>query len=240
MFSYDSTLLAAAQASVQTVDDVVRELTAIDQACIDTDGLKWFNWLYLAVTRVVRQRLGAGGLNDAAWLGELDVRFARLYFGALADSLAGRATPECWQVMMESRGRVEIARIQFALAGMNAHINHDLAAAIVATCAATGTAPDRGGPRYIDYTGLNATLDGLIDAARSGLNVRLPGDALPAVSRVEDTIAAWNVSAARESAWRSAEHLWQVRGVTALEDGFMTMLDGLTTVIGKALLVPAP
>jgi Family of unknown function (DUF5995) len=66
------------------------------------------------------------------------------------------------------------------------------------------------------------------------------GDALPPVSHLENTIAAWNVSAARESAWQNAEHLWKLRTIPLLGSSFMDMLDGLTTVISKALLVPVP
>jgi hypothetical protein len=53
-----------------------------------------------------------------------------------------------------------------------------------------------------------------------------------------DTIATWNVSAARESAWLNAEDLWQLRGLPLLASGFVDVLDGFTTVIGKALLAP--
>ncbi len=39
---------------------------------------------------------------------------------------------------------VGIESIQFALAGMNAHINHDLPVAMVSTCAALATSPYAG------------------------------------------------------------------------------------------------
>jgi hypothetical protein len=55
---------------------------------------------------------------------------------------------------------------------------------------------------------------------------------------VEDTIAAWSVSAAREAAWHNAELLWHLRPMPPLTSNFMNTLDGLTTVAGKALLVP--
>ena len=211
-----------------------------DAASVDADGLKWFNWLYLQVTQAVEARVGAGAFHDPEWLAELDVQFARLYFSALGSSLSGQAAPACWQVLFGDRGLAAVARIQFALAGINAHINRDLPQAIVATCRATGTTPDRGGTHYNDYTALNSTLDSLIDAAKRTLNVRLPGGALPPVSHLEDTLAAWSVAAARESAWQNAGHLWQLRPMPLLGASFMDMLDGFTTVIGKTLLVPAP
>lgn len=240
MFPYDATLLAAVQTAPLTIAEVLRILGEIEATCADTDGLQWFNWLYLQVTQAVETRVAAGGFADSSWLAELDVQFARLYFSALQSSLSGRDTPGCWEVLFQSRNYNAVARIQFALAGINAHINHDLPEAIVATCQATGSTPEHGGPHYIDYTALNSTLDGLIESAKSTLNVRLPGDALPPVSRLEDTMAAWSVSAARESAWQNAAHLWQIRGVPLLTDSFLNTLDGLTTVISKTLLVPVP
>ena len=238
MFSYDAALLAIVQATPQSIAGVLQSLEAIETTCADGDGLKWFNWLYLQVTQAVETRVSAGGFTDPKWLAQLDVQFASLYFSALKSSLSGQTAPSCWQILFSSRNQVNIARIQFALAGINAHINHDLAEAIVATCQATGTTPDHGGTNYNDYTALNSTLDGLIEAAKVTLKVGLLGGPLPAISQLENTIAAWNVSAARETAWQSAEHLWQVRALPLLAASFLDLLDGLTTVIGKALLVP--
>lgn len=186
----------------------------------------------------VEARVAGGGFSDPSWLAELDVQFARLYFSALKSSLAAQALPDCWRVLFGSRGEGAIVRIQFALAGINAHINHDLPEAIDATCQATATTPDHGGTHYNDYSALNTTLDGIIESAKLTLKVRLLGDALPPVSHLEDTAAAWSVSAARESAWQNAGHLWQFRTTPVLEASFLDMLDGFTTVIGTTLLVP--
>jgi hypothetical protein len=240
MFPYDSALLSIVQSTPQSITDVLQILQAIETTCVDTDGLKWFNWLYQRVTQAVETRVATGGFTDPDWLAELDVQFASLYFSALKSFLSGEPAPGCWQVLFDSRDHNPVARIQFALCGINAHINHDLAEAIVNTCEVTGTTPDHGGTNYDDYTALNTTLDGLIEAAKTTLNVRLPGDALPPVTHLEDTIAAWDVSAAREAAWQNAEHLCELRKIPTLADSFMDMLDGLTTVIGKTLLVPVP
>jgi uncharacterized protein DUF5995 len=237
MFAYDARLLAAVQSAPQSIADVLGTMRTIDATCIDGDGLKWFNRLYLQVTEAVAAQVVAGFV-DPAWLAELDVQFARLYFGALRCGLSGEPAPHCWNVLLSCRAQPMVARIQFALVGVNAHINHDLPEAIVAACQATGTAPARGGAQYRDYTAVNSTLDSLIEAAKRTLNVRLLGDALPPVSHMEDTIAAWNVCAARESAWLNAEHLWRIRSLPILASSFKDMLDGMTTVIGKTLLVP--
>jgi hypothetical protein len=240
MFPYDPDLAAAVHRPVATVADVLHVMQMIDATCVDGDGLKWFNWLYLQVTKAVEARIAAGEFADRGWLAALDVHFAQLYFTALDASLSGARCPGCWEVLFTRRNNTRIARIQFALSGINAHINHDLPEALVATDAAGHVGPRHATPQYRDYTALNSTFDGLISLAKQILHVRLLGDALPPISHLEDTIAGWNVCVAREQAWTNTELLWTLREGPQLAAGFMHTLDGLTTVAGKSLLVPVP
>jgi len=247
MFPYDPVLGAAVRTTPQSIVDVLQTLQMIEATCIDGDGLKWFNWLYLQVTQAVETRVASGGFRAAAWLAELDVQFARLYFGALEGALSRSSTPDCWRTVFDRRNQTSIARIQFALAGINAHINHDLPEAIVATCEATTTVPKHGSPQYTDYTSLNTTLDSLIESAKQTLHVRLLGDALPPASHLEDLVAAWGMGRARETAWSNAEVLcsdtgwvWHLRQEPPLDSRLMGTLDGLTTLTNKALLIPVP
>ena len=178
MFPYDPALLAAVESSPQDIPAVLATMQAIEALVVDGDGLKWFNLLYLQVTQAVEARVAAGGFSDPAWLAQLDVQFARLYFEALRNFLSGQPAPGCWRALFQCRNRAAIARIQFALAGVNAHINHDLPMAIVATCKPAGTVPQHGTAQYQDYTALNSTLDSLIEQAKQELHVRLLGDPL--------------------------------------------------------------
>jgi hypothetical protein len=238
MFPYDATIRAAAQVKPRNVADVFKTMQAIDAACVDEDGLKWFNWLYMSVTEAIENKVAGGGFHDPAWLSELDVLFAQLYFDALGGGLGGGSCPECWKAMLSVRDQVRIARVQFALAGMNAHINHDLPIAIVSACRATNTIPQHGTPQYSDYTSVNPTLDGLIDEAKEKLNVRLPGDPLPAVSHLEDLIATWDLATFREKAWDTAQSLW---GESDAEIKVrLDLRDAIVATLGAALLVPVP
>jgi Family of unknown function (DUF5995) len=236
MFSYDAQLVSVTQIARQSIPEVLQLLQAIDATCDDDDGLKWFNWLYLSVTQAVENRVNAGGFNDSAWLAELDVQFAALYFNALCAALTGAPCPGSWQAMFSRRAQTDIARIQFALAGMNAHINHDLPFAIVSTSKSKNTVPRHGTPQYNDYTALNTTLDGLINVAKKELNVRLLGDPLPAASHLEDLIAAWDLAGFREGAWLHAESFWQDSELAAkILEGTM---EQVTTFASEALMVP--
>ena len=228
------------QVTPQSMADVLQILQTIDATCIDGDGLKWFNWLYLQVTQATASRVASGGFSDAEWMAALDVQFANLYFSALKSSLSGQPTPGCWQVLFDNRDQRLIARVQFALAGINAHINHDLAEAVVQTCEAGGASPQHGGTHYDDFTAINSTLDGLVESAKRTLHVRLLGDVLPEFSHLENTTASWKMSAAREAAWLNAEHLWHLRATPHFATTFLTTLDGFATVIGKTLMAPVP
>jgi Family of unknown function (DUF5995) len=240
MFPYDATILTAVRTSPESVNDVLEAMQTIDATCADGDGLKWFNWLYLRVTQAVQARVNSGEFSDSDFMTALDVQFAGYYFAALAASLSGGSAPGCWQAMFDQRSQIAIARIQFAIAGINAHINHDLPEAVVATCRASGIMPQHGTPQYTSYTALNATLDSLINTAKQELNFRLLGDELPAISHLNATLETWSVSAARETAWNNAEILWQLSGTPLLSATFLQNLDSLTELASRALLVPVP
>ncbi len=240
MFPYDPDLLAAVQTAPQTIADVVSIMQTIDAHCANGDGLRWFNLLYMQVTQEVEARVNAGGFLNAAWMAALDVGFAGYYFRAIQSSLGGQSTPGCWQALFSRRNQTELARIQFALAGMNAHINHDLPQAVLALCKADQIEPQHGTPQYTDFTALNSTLDGLIQQAEIDMHLRLLGDALPAVSALDDKIAAFSMSAAREAAWDNAEVLWHMGDLLPAFTAYLLSLDGLTAAASEALLIPVP
>ena len=110
--------------------------------------------------------------------------------------------------------------------------------AIVSTCQATNTIPQHDTAQYNDYTSVNPTLDGLIDQAKRTLNVRLPGDPLPAVSHLEDLIATWDLATFREKAWDTAQSLWGEPGAEI--NLRMDLRDAIVASLSSALLVPAP
>jgi hypothetical protein len=239
MLSDDAKIAAAVAVVPHSIDDVVSILNAIAGACVDNDGLKWFNWLYLQVTLAVRDRVNAAGaFGNPGWIAALDVDFAGYYFRAVQSALASGAAPGCWQAVFNVRYQQMETRLQFALAGMNAHINHDLPQSIVATCQARGFAPQHGTPQYNDYTTINATLDAIIDTAKQQLNVRLPGDSVPDFTRLENLAAAFGIAAAREVAWKNAEVLWHIKDIPPVSATFLDSVDATTAVTSKALLVP--
>src|SRR5476649_1129398 len=114
-----SQILAARPAA--SIDDVVRIMTAIDATLPDADGLKWFNRLYLSVTLAVKSEVTTTAFHDARFMSALDVVFANLYFdAAAAGDVSPSNAPPAWRPLFRARHTPGIARIQWALAGMNA------------------------------------------------------------------------------------------------------------------------
>ena len=239
MPTVDDQILAAVSGTVATIPDVVAVLQAIDHIVPDSDGLKWFNWLYLTVTCAVRDALPKGAWHDSEWLSLLDVRFASLYFGALRARLtpSGQA-PKCWQVLFDARHDSRLARIQFALAGINAHINHDLAPAIVSTCEKRNVVPIHGSDQYRDYSAINEVLDPIVDVAKKELLIGLLGEDLPSLNLVERLVAGWSIRTFREIAWTNGEVLWTLRAQPVLSVSYLAALDGTGELSSRGLLAP--
>jgi hypothetical protein len=195
---------------VTTVAEVIARMEATEAALPAADGLACFNRMYLGVTRQVYSQLGEGFYADPAFMTHLDVAFAGLYFAAAGAAGDPAAVPLAWRPLMEQRANAGIEPVQFALAGMNAHINHDLPLAVVATCAALGTSPEAGA-HFADYQ----KVDQLLDAAEQSVRQSFESAPELAVDRhlaaVNDLLANWTINSARDLAWTNSLLLWAVR-----------------------------
>jgi hypothetical protein len=136
--------LPVPDAPAVSVAGAIARLEAIAAALPAADGLACFNRMYLDVTRQVNSQLGQGFFADPAFMTQLDVAFANLYFAAAGTAGTPAAEPLAWRPLIEQRAVAGIEPVQFALAGMNAHLNHDLPIAMVSTCTALATAPGAG------------------------------------------------------------------------------------------------
>jgi hypothetical protein len=191
-----------------------------------TDGVARFNHLYLAVTRAVDAGAQTASFEDPGFMTALDVCFAGLYFDALDASAAGTQLPRCWAPVFEARADPHVAPIQFALAGMNAHINHDLALALVSTCAAQGATLDTGSAAHRDFIKVNAILAAVEAQVKAEYLTGLVGVADEVLGRIDDVIAMWSVDEARNAAWTHAQLLWEVRATASSPRRSRTRLTG--------------
>ncbi len=225
-----------------SVEEVVARLEAIVAPLSRSDGIACFTRLYLAVTEGVQTRLDERTFNDPRFLGRLDIVFADMFFDAFDSFQRGPAeTPRAWLPLFEARSRRGIAPLQFALAGMNAHINRDLPVALVATCNELGIDPVKSSAQHVDFERVN----GILASVESQVKAEYLSGWLRSVERhlridrIDDIVAMWNVGRAREAAWVNAEALWAIRDDTDLTNDYLSSLDRMTGFAGRGLLVPA-
>ena len=219
-----------------SIDEVIQMMEKLDSALAATDGLRWFNLLYLKVTQQVREHPPQEGWQDPAWLARLDVIFANLYFAALANFLAGKPAPSSWQALFEARERSGIDRIQFALAGMNAHINHDLSFALLQIDDEMHQGFDRNTPEHQDYEQVNGLLEAVLPQALQFLATGVLGQIIEDTDKIGKLLAVWNIRVARDLAWDFAGHLRHLTGLR--RDFAVKSQDKFTGAIGRMLLVP--
>ncbi|WP_328917162.1 MULTISPECIES: DUF5995 family protein [unclassified Streptomyces] len=212
---------------------VLTRMRALDSVLPRADGVAVFNRVYLSVTEEVRRRLADGRFADTPAAAELAVRFAGRYLAAVEDDAAGRRPPACWRPLLRMREHPGIRPIQYALAGINAHVGHDLALAVVETCRATGRAP---AALEGDFDRVGEVLTSIEVRVREEL---MPGpDLLESAEPLTHLIGAWSLARARGAAWAAARLLWTLRGTPEAYGECATGLDEAVGLVGRFLLTP--
>ena len=230
--------IIAAEA-VATVDDVISVLRNLDRELSSKDGLKWFNLLYLKVTEGVRNQSATIRWENAKWLERLDVIFAKLYFAAIANWQNNRINvARSWSPLFESRDQRGILRVQFAFAGINAHINHDLPIALVQTGKELRISLRRGTREFRDFEKVNGILELVMENTKQYIATGIVGLLDEDLGRLDDRIANWSVRKARETAWSNGEIFWRLNPVPVLREDFVVNLDRLVSLSSRGLLVP--
>jgi hypothetical protein len=229
------------QPAPTTVAEVVERLRALADES-HTDGVSAFARLYFAVTEGVEANLAQATFQDPAVLTRLDVVFASLFFAALDAYTRDPATaPRAWVPLFEQRSQRSIAPLQFALAGMNAHINRDLPVALVTTCTELKIELRVESPEHADFEAVNALLAQTEERVKAQFLtgwVRVVDRLLHPFGRLDDIAAMWNIRAARDAAWTNAETLWALRTSPTLAADFLRTLDRTIGLASRGLLVP--
>jgi hypothetical protein len=213
-----------------TLDTVVDAMA--DRKFDDSDGVRYFHQLYTEVTRAVAHRVAAGGFEDPRFMVALDVEFAGLYLGALD---APATAPRAWRVLFDRRWD-KLAPLRFAVAGMNAHINRDLAVALDTTWARLGGTLERNSPRCRDYLAINDILSAQMATAKAELFSRVDRIADAAMGPVDDLLEAWSITAARDNAWSAGVALHKL-GPGQAKDDALQAIDRTASLIGRLLLL---
>ncbi|MFI6643086.1 DUF5995 family protein [Streptomyces sp. NPDC050504] len=215
------------------VDDVLARMRALRGQWPETDGVAVFNRIYLTVTETVDRAIDRGLFPDRRAASVLDVRFAERYLAAVDAVAAGRRPPASWRPLFQYRRHPGVRPLQFALAGINAHIGHDLALAVVDACRALGCEPS---DLEREFDRVGDVLAALEERIREDL---MPGpDLLEIADPLTHLVGSWSLERARDAAWSGARLLWGVRELPPLADEFRERLDAGVGMVGRFLLTP--
>ncbi len=217
-----------------TVEDVITRLGQLGSQ-LGGDGVGAFNAMYLRVTQEICDKIHEGFFADAAFVERLDVVFAGLYIDAATAGPDARAA--CWAPVFDVGDNRSCLPIQFAIAGMNAHINHDLPVAVVTTCRQLGHSPDSPGLQA-DYNRVMDVLTAIQQEIResflSGVELAVDHQIAP----VADLVGTWSIARAREAAWTTAEVLWRLNDAGPVRADFLDTLDRTVGMTSRCLLFP--
>ncbi|WP_418955957.1 DUF5995 family protein [Streptomyces tritici] len=216
-----------------SVDPVVDRMRALRSGWHPADGVAVFHRVYLTVTEEIGHAVAAGAFADRRAAATLDVRFAERYLRVVDAYAAGAPVPACWRPLFHYRRHPGVRPLQFALAGINAHIGHDLALAVVDACRALDC-----GPRDLEdeFDRVGEVLVLLEERIREEL---MPGpDLLEIADPLTHLLGCWSLERARDGAWLTARSLWQLRGLPDLAEEFTERLDRSVGLVGRMLLTP--
>lgn len=227
-------LLPIIEGPVSSIADVAQRLAAVRDHMSgvselgELDGIACFSRLYAIITETVDARPFA----DREFLVRLDLEFARRYFDALlAHVREPHGAPDSWRVLFDRRIDASVGPARFAAAGVNAHINYDLAAALLATW------PDFPPiePRHGDYDGINEVFAARMEQLRELFDSPLsggPGLLDAGANRLGDLL----VRATRTLAWDLAMTAWTAPDRAAAATSLDCELDRVTAMVGRAVL----
>jgi hypothetical protein len=215
-------------------------MTQIEKLLPQDDGLWWFNWLYREVTIAIQEECRQAKWDAPEWVTHLDIEFGKLYFSAIAAWEHDPGTcPRAWRPLFETRQARYLAPVQYALAGLCAHINRDLPVAVARASERTGAVLRRKTAEERDYHRINKILYEVELRCLQELTtgwMRIVSTRMdPYDRRLAITIVRWM----RDLAWSHAEAYVKTQAKDErLAQAFVERLDRVTEIVARGTLVP--
>ncbi|WP_055487391.1 DUF5995 family protein [Streptomyces sp. WMMB 322] len=219
----------------ETLGPVVRRMRGVGARVPQGDGVAVFGRVYLSVTLELQRRLESGWFGDRASAEDLGARFAGRYLSAVEAHGSGLRPPASWRPLFQMRRHPDVRPLQFALAGINAHVGYDLPLALLATCEVRQAEPSA---LEGDFERVGVLLTLLEERIREEL---MPGpDVLDVADPLTHLLASWSLEMARAGAWMAFRTLWGLREQPELAGEFTEALDAGVGLAGRCLLTPLP
>jgi hypothetical protein len=219
----------------QTVHEVATELDEVQHRLPRTDGVKWFAWLYADVTRAIVRLFDDDALRAPEFMADLVIRFGDTFVASVDQPAT--ASP-AWQPLFERRHDRGIAPLQFAMAGLNAHVGAELPVGLSEEARRRGIDLAHADAEHADWTKVNSTIAEVEPAAKRYLLTGAIKDLDPAFGNLDDLAATWSVEAAREAAWANGRVVWGLRDLPLLLDPYVATMVRTTRMVCRLMLVP--
>ncbi|NEN06570.1 hypothetical protein G3T36_11900 [Diaminobutyricibacter tongyongensis] len=220
------------------IEAVLSEMDAVLMPLPASDGIAVFLDIYRQVTALVAQRLTDGTFQDPAFTEALDVVFADIFLDVPRAIAAGQPVATAWQPLVDARAAPRFP-LQFALAGMNAHINHDLALAVVDTCRQRNRDP-QSGSIHGDFDRINGLLAQLVGPIRAEFLDKTVVQYGAPLAPLANILTSFSMDRARDAAWAAAVTLWTVRDVPFVPEATEQALANTVNLVSRQLLTPFP
>lgn len=189
----------------QTIDEVLHILEVIiEQNKQQRNANGYFAALYYNVTAKVKEGIANGTFEDGARMERLDVHFANRYLEAYDSYSKQEPCSASWQTAFSSSTRFWPIVLQHLLAGINAHINLDLAIAAEKTCPGNEIET-----LHNDFDKINEILSELVDEVESRLSAMWPflKVLLKVAGHMDTFLINFSMKKARDGAWKFAKEL---------------------------------
>jgi hypothetical protein len=193
-----------------------------------------FNTLYLRITRRIEDALRSGAAGPD-FLEMLDVEFARRYFDALnLWNQDDDATPDVWEVLFKRARDERMSSLVAAMLGVNAHINHDLSLALIATWNELGAPADD--LIHPDYLLVNEIFYEEIPPLRQSFSTEWQLAIDGFVGPLDDWSQRVLVTVTRAHAWEQARRLWRLRHDPDDFEAARLTMDRAASLVGEWLI----
>lgn len=230
MMRWDAGFMELSTAPADAVAVVAARIGDAITGLPPSDGVGVFGAVYLQVTDAMVQHLTVDGyFTSPPDVARLDALFANRFLSAITAT----APPACWRPLLELRRHPGIRPIQFALAGINSHVEHDLPLSVVDSCRSLDVPPQT---LEADFHRVNDLLAGVEDHVRETL-LNLPPE-LDIADPLLHLLGSWSIDAARDAAWASARMLWELRDRPDTYAAAGRALDRSTGMTSRCLLTP--
>lgn len=219
-----------------TIAEVIDKLSYIvANAVTNNNRAGYFAAMYKRVTVAVSNNIQQGYFDDNPRMEKLDVIFANRYLQAYDNYYTHNTCSPCWKIAFDTCNNWQPMVLHHLLTGMNAHIGLDLGIATATVSPGADLLAI-----HNDFNKINTILGSLVHDIKADLYAMWPVSKFIArlhTDKLENDIAGFSMTIARDAAWQSALD-YTACNSPAAQQQYITNRDADVTAFTNKLLHP--